>query len=52
MATFAGTCYVTIYDTTPNGIKEGVSRFHQMVCVFRSPDNSNIILICSCLYVS
>ncbi len=35
-----------------NGIKEGVSRFHQMVCVFRSPDNSNIILICSCLYVS
>jgi len=33
-------------------LREGVSHFHQIVCVFRAPDNSDIILIFSFLYVA
>ena len=33
-------------------LREGVNRFHEMVCVFRTPDNSDIILIFSLLHVA
>ena len=33
-------------------LREGVSRFHQMACVFRAPDNADIILIFSLLHVA
>ena len=33
-------------------LSEGVSRFQYMACVFRVPDNADIVVICSLLHVA
>ena len=33
-------------------LSEGVSRFQYMACVFRAPDNADIVVICSLLHVA
>jgi hypothetical protein len=38
--------------TSRMALRKSVSRFYQMVCVFRTPDNSDIILIFSLLHVA
>ena len=37
---------------TGMALSEGVSRFQYMACVFRVPDNADIVVICSLLHVA